>query len=99
MDHDSDRDSEHSHQVTVTLTDSERQGTTYVSGRKRLLNADDDEDEAGPVFTMASGDSPQASDSAVKKCKTNRHGRIPLTNRAVSMKELDLSDAATERPR
>ena len=64
------------------------------TGKKTVVESDDDEEEAG--FSRGS---PQESDSAVKKCKTNRHGRIPLTNRAVSMKELDLSDAATERPR
>jgi len=50
-----------------------------VSARKRkVLNSDNDVDEAGvsPCSIEASGDSPQASDSAVKKSKSKRHGLI-----------------------
>ena len=46
-----------------------------------------------------SGDSPQAYDSAVKRCKKNRHGLITLTNGVVFMKELELSDAVPSKVR
>ena len=57
-----------------------------VSGKERVvLDSGDDDDEAGPMpgnpgSTAAGGGSPQASDSAVKKRKLNRHGLITLTN-------------------
>ena len=69
--------------------------TTPVSCRKRkeLDDSDDDDGEPSPGSTEASGDSPQASDSAVKKRKKDRHSLTTLLNGVVSMKDLQLSKA------
>ena len=65
-----------------------------VSGKKRVVDSDDYEDEA-----TAGGGSPQASYSAVKKRKINRHGVVTLTNEVVSMKGLVLSKAVPSKGR
>ena len=65
-----------------------------MSGKKRLVDSDDDEDEAA-----AGGGSPQASCSAVKKRKINRHGLVTLTKGVVSMKGLVLSNAVPSKGR
>ena len=69
-----------------------------VAGKKRVLDSDDNEQAAsagggspgGGSRQKAGGGSLQASDSAVKKCKINRHCLVTLTNGVVSMRELVL---------
>ena len=60
--------------------------------------SDDDVDEAGPSpgSTAATGDSPQASDSAVKR-KKYRNGLITRTNGVIYMRELILSEAVPSK--
>ena len=77
------------------------------SGKRRVLDSDDDEIEAfddggfprGGSRQEAGGGSPQTSDSAVKKRKLNRHGLVTLTSGVVSMRELGLSIAVPSKCR
>jgi hypothetical protein len=69
-----------------------------LSGRKRVLNSDDDDIEAS-ADGFSEGGSPQTSDSAVKKRKVNKHGLVTLTNGVVSMRELALSIAVPSKCR
>ena len=77
------------------------QSAKTVSGRKKVVDSDDDE-QAAPAGGGSPGEgsrqgagvgSPQTSDSAVKKCKINRHCLVTLTIGVISMRELVLSNA------
>ena len=66
------------------------QSATAVSGRKRKLLDDSDNDDGEALLgsKAASGDYPQVPNSAVKKHEKNRNGLTTLLNGVVSMKEL-----------
>ena len=96
----------HRRQVVVPKADTPQsaKAAAPMSGRKRtVLNPDDDVmvDEAGlaPGSAEAYGDFPQASDSAVKKRKKNRHGLVTLNKGVVSMWEQVLSEAVPSKDR
>jgi len=90
----------------TTRTPPSAASARTISGRKRVLNSDDDDIEAsadgfseGGSLQEAGGGSPQTSDSAVKKRKVNKHGLVTLTNGVVSMRELALSIAVPSKCR